>query len=78
MIRCGECDGLCCRQIKSKTFYHCEARPDRLWDKIPKTHPRWCPKWKGVKKNDEIILHYLRNLGHVDPCHLQMVRSGCR
>ena len=75
MIRCSECDGLCCRHIQSKAFYHCEARPEKLWLKEPKTHPRWCPKYKEGKKNDETVLHGIRNYSDLDPGDLGAIRQ---
>ena len=61
MIRCSECTKLEEIPLTHKTLYYCflqrmEAKHGiwecKLWERIPKTHPRWCPKWKGVKNDD--------------------------
>ena len=59
MIRCSECErfhkvGL--RNVftgNEKIFWECRSYCGRLWSRIPKTHPRWCPKYKEVKRHDE-------------------------
>ena len=64
MIRCGECEylGLWPERIsvrwpkKHKTFFGCSVhRTDNgtcvMWDKVPKRHPNWCPKYLEVKRD---------------------------
>ena len=53
MIRCSECKHFDKMPIKTKVFYYCIKKYDfnfKLWDKIPKTHPRWCPIYQEGKK----------------------------
>ena len=60
MIRCSECDQLQkfgMRNVftgREKVFYECKAYHYcwRLMSKIPKTHPRWCPRYKEVKRDE--------------------------
>ena len=59
MIRCSECKQFAELPIQTKTFYYCGLKPTcgtdmmKLWDKVPKAHPRWCPLWREEKKNAE-------------------------
>ena len=50
MIRCVYCDRLATKKILHKRFFYCPACPEKLWDKLPLSHPRWCPKVKEAKK----------------------------
>ena len=58
MIRCIECEHFKPMIIQHKMFYRCIADTNgsicngvtQLWDKIPRTHPRWCPLWVEEKK----------------------------
>lgn len=51
MIRCSECKYLEERHFKHKTFLICTlSKILRIWTKVPKTHPHWCPKWKEENK----------------------------
>ena len=59
MIRCSECDWFHKVVIRNvftgneKIFWQCQGYyGERLCERIPKTHPRWCPKWKEEKNND--------------------------
>ena len=54
MIRCVYCDRLVTKQIQHKTFFHCRECPEKLWDKLRNTHPRWCPKVKEAKQRDQM------------------------
>ena len=62
MIRCSECQNFKKFSFPNKTFYYCYLEKKRkgcgnmevcrLFDRVPKAHPRWCPLWKE-KKNAE-------------------------
>jgi len=58
MIRCSECTKLDKIPLSTKTLYYCfQQRMEKengiwgckLWERVPRTHPRWCPLWKESK-----------------------------
>jgi len=64
MIRCSECENIKPVELlgnnhkpgsKHKEFYvcciywECGLYRFHLWNKVPKGHPRWCPKYKEAK-----------------------------
>ena len=57
MIRCCECEHCWPLRVQHREFYFCEALGmcdgayKKLWNKVPKGHPRWCPKRKEEKEN---------------------------
>ena len=56
MIRCSECKQFDKLEIKHKSFYYCAIMHTngfdfKLWQKVPKEHPRWCPIYKGEKQS---------------------------
>jgi len=57
MIRCSGCKYLEELSIKHKVFYSCQKTKNPgewwLWQKVPKSHPRWCPRYKGEKDAEQ-------------------------
>jgi len=61
MIRCSECKHFDKMPIKTKVFYYCMKHTDgsicngvqMLWQKVPRTHPRWCPIYRGEKNAEK-------------------------
>ena len=59
MIRCRECERCWPFKVLHKQFYFCRelgmgnGAHKKLWDKKPIGHPRWCPRIKEVKKNED-------------------------
>ena len=54
MIRCSECKhcGVVIIQnpYYNRSFYSCGIAPKEVyWNKVPKGHRRWCPKYKEAK-----------------------------